>query len=71
MSKIIRSKKVCELTGLSKSTIYSMIAEGTFPKQVKLGVRSVGWKLEEVQGWISSRSEVVADLSNNNLPKGV
>jgi prophage regulatory protein len=30
-------------TGLSRSSIYLRIAEGTFPKPVRLGRRAVGW----------------------------
>jgi prophage regulatory protein len=42
-AKIIRLPQVRERTGLSTSTIYSMMAKGLFPKQVQLGAHSVGW----------------------------
>lgn len=53
--KIIRLKAVLECTGLSRSTLYSMIAAGTFPKSVSLGARSVGWLTSEVDAWIAER----------------
>jgi prophage regulatory protein len=42
-------------TGLSKSTIYSRITEGTFPKQISLGPRLVVWVEADIQNWISQQ----------------
>lgn len=55
---ILRLPAVKSLTGLSRSTIYSRIAEGTFPKQVCLGSpRMVGWLESEVNAWIKQQVE--------------
>ena len=44
------------MTGLSRSTIYTEIARGRFPRQVKLtGARSVGWHEAAVIRWVESR----------------
>lgn len=48
--------KVKERTGLSRSTIYAKIAQGTFPKPVCLGARAVGWLESEIDEWINSLS---------------
>ncbi len=40
---IIRLKTVLARTGLSRSTLYRKISEGTFPRQTKISVRSAGW----------------------------
>ncbi|MBO2660803.1 AlpA family transcriptional regulator [Shewanella algae] len=55
--KLIRLKKVSELTGLGRSSIYNYMNEGRFPKSVKLGPRLVAWVEEEVQAWIQARIE--------------
>lgn len=55
--RIIRLKEVIYLTGLARSTIYRYIGEGSFPKAVSLGERSVGWVDAEVQEWILARIE--------------
>jgi len=55
--RIIRLKEVIYSTGLARSTIYKYIGEGTFPKPVPLGDRSVGWIDSEVQEWILARIE--------------
>lgn len=55
MSKLIRLEDVKALTGLSRSSIYKFIAEGTFPAQIKLGERIAAWILSEIQEWIDNR----------------
>lgn len=51
-NKFLRLPQVKQSTGLSKSTIYSRIAEGTFPKQITLGPRLVVWVESDIQNWI-------------------
>jgi len=41
--KLLCLPEVKSITGLSKSTIYTRIAEGTFPGQIPLGPRLVVW----------------------------
>ena len=55
---IIRRKQVEKRTGLSRSTIYLRIQEGTFPKPVNLGARAVGWIEGEIEAWLLSRIEM-------------
>ncbi len=56
--RIVRLKEVQRMTGLSRSTIYALIAKGTFPKQIRLtGARSVGWHEHIVIQWIESRQQ--------------
>lgn len=47
----IRLPDVINLVGLKTTTIYKMANEGLFPKQVKLGGRSVAWIKSEVLQW--------------------
>jgi len=54
--KIYRRPDVESLVGLSRSTIYAMIADGTFPKPIKLGKRAVGWRHSDVLTWLQSRT---------------
>lgn len=53
----IRLRTVLKRTGLSRSSIYLRIAQGTFPRAVSLGERAVGWIEAEVDDWISTRIE--------------
>jgi prophage regulatory protein len=52
--KILRLKKVKDRTGLSRSTIYLRIQEGTFPKPINLGARAVGWLENEIEAFLAS-----------------
>jgi prophage regulatory protein len=52
---ILRLPAVKQSTGLSRSTIYLRVAEGTFPRPVSLGGRTVGWLENEVQEWLQRR----------------
>ncbi len=42
--RIIRMDTVRNRTGLSRSTIYRKIAEGTFPAQLKISINCAGWR---------------------------
>ena len=49
--RIVRRDEVSRLTGLARSTIYKKVAEGSFPAPIRLGARSVGWRLSDVIAW--------------------
>jgi prophage regulatory protein len=49
----MRLNAVLALTGLSRSTLYRKISEGTFPRQVKINVHSAGWYESAVGRWIA------------------
>ena len=53
--EVLRLPGVKRRTGLSRSSLYLRIAEGTFPKPIPLGDRAVGWLSNEVDAWVSSR----------------
>jgi prophage regulatory protein len=53
--RFLRLPQVKIATGLSKSSIYSRIAEGTFPKQIPLGPRLVVWVESDIQNWIAEQ----------------
>jgi len=52
MYNILRLPTVKDRTGLSRSTIYLRISEGTFPKPISLGSRAVGWIESEINEWL-------------------
>ena len=52
---ILRRKDVQARTGLSRSTLYLRISQGTFPQSVPLGPRAVGWLESEVEAWLQGQ----------------
>jgi prophage regulatory protein len=51
--RILRIRTVLNRTGLSRSTLYRKISDGSFPRQVKIGDRSSGWRESAVNQWIA------------------
>ena len=41
--RFLRLSSVSDRTGLSKTTIYKKICDGSFPAQIRLSERAVGW----------------------------
>jgi prophage regulatory protein len=52
---LLRLPAVQSRTGLSRARIYAHIAAGTFPRQINLGARAVGWIESEINEWINQR----------------
>ncbi len=49
---LLRLPAVRQRIGLSTATIYRRIAEGTFPRPLKVGAQSVAWIEAEIQQWL-------------------
>ncbi|TXI99092.1 MAG: AlpA family phage regulatory protein [Aquabacterium sp.] len=41
-------------TGLSRSTLYSKVKDGTFPAPIKLSKRCVRWHSEVIRKWVDA-----------------
>jgi len=59
---IVRPREIKAVTGISRTTAYcknnpkSRDYDPAFPRPVKLGAKSVGWRFDELQTWLESRS---------------
>lgn len=53
--RIVRMPETEKKTGYSKASIYRLMAEGNFPKQIKLGARAIGWIESDIDNWILSK----------------
>ncbi|MCW6567572.1 helix-turn-helix transcriptional regulator [Yersinia ruckeri] len=60
--RILRMAELTKLVGISRSSIYeklnpkSKYYDACFPKPVRLGAASVGWRSTSVEAWIASRT---------------
>jgi prophage regulatory protein len=54
-ARIVRMRELIRMTGLPRSHIYRLQAEGRFPRSVKLDIRSVGWLEQEVIDWLDEK----------------
>ena len=51
--RIVRLKTVLARTGLSRSTLYRKIREGSFPQQLRISTNGAGWKESAINRWIA------------------
>ena len=52
---LITRAEVMRRIGLCKTSLYKMMAAGTFPQPVKVTATAVRWRYSEVSEWIASR----------------
>lgn len=53
--RFLRREDVERLTGLARSTLYEFMANGTFPKSIKIGGRAVAWAESDIARWQEAR----------------
>jgi prophage regulatory protein len=53
LDRVVRLKTVLARTGLSRSTLYRKIREGSLPQQVRISVYGAGWRESAINRWIS------------------
>ena len=64
---IFRRKQVQAACGYSRSTLYSRMADGLWPKPVHLGPRAVGWPAREVAALNEARIGGASDSGIREL----
>lgn len=53
--RYIRIKELSAMLGIAKSTIYRLVKEDKFPKQIKLTERTVVWRLSVINKWVADK----------------
>ena len=53
--RLLRLHQVMDMTGLRRTKLYGLQAEGKFPMRVQITPRCVGWVEQEIQAWISEQ----------------
>lgn len=57
---ILRMPEVKRLTGLGRTSIYRMMADGVFPRSVAVGSRAVGWMVGDIRAWLQGKRVVIS-----------
>ncbi|WP_028454462.1 helix-turn-helix transcriptional regulator [Chitinilyticum litopenaei] len=60
LPQLLRRPIVEQVTGLSRSSIYAMMATGQFPQPVRIGARAVAWRSDEIADFVDSRARRAA-----------
>jgi prophage regulatory protein len=63
---IPRLRVVQARTGLSRSSIYKRMSEGTFPRSVRLGLRARGWLESDLDTWIEGCVKASRDTTEES-----
>jgi prophage regulatory protein len=53
--KILDLPTVQEKTSCGRSFVYQGIKDGTFPRQIRLGTRRIGFLESDIDEWIAAR----------------
>lgn len=61
--RILRLDAVLDRTGLSRSTLYRKIQDGTFPRQVRIAERCAGWRESAIEEWMGSPMSWTAEIT--------
>ena len=57
--RLLSMRDVISLTTYSRPSIYRLIAEGRFPKPLKLGDVKIAFRESEVLAWLASRNRAL------------
>lgn len=58
--RILRFPEVIKIVGLSRAMIYLYIQSGSFPRMIKIGKRSVGWRESVIRDWLEEKQLITS-----------
>jgi prophage regulatory protein len=58
--QLMKRRHVEEMTGFSRTTIYRLMSEGTFPRPLRTGENSVRWRMSDLQKWMDALADTSA-----------
>lgn len=56
---VVRMSRLVEMIGLSRSTIWKLLSQDKFPTPIRLGSKSIGWRVKDIDEWLQNREELV------------
>jgi prophage regulatory protein len=54
-AQLLRPRQAAKMLGVSRSTLYRLAADRTFPRPVKLTKQCVAWRESELREWVEIR----------------
>lgn len=54
---VLRQSEVALVCGISRTTLNRLRDKGAFPRPIRLGANSIGWRASDIQAWLASREE--------------
>lgn len=68
--RFLRLAAVLDRTGLSRTTLYRMVRAGTFPEQIRIGLRCSAWRESSVLEWQRNPRGFSRDFGSASPPPG-
>ena len=65
------AEEVRGVTGLSRTTVWRLEAQGDFPRRRQITAKRVGWLVSEVEEWAESRPLAQPDPGMGERARGV
>jgi prophage regulatory protein len=54
---LLRLPTVQAITGLSKTTIYTLVSRNEFPRPIRRGSRCTRWRAGDVSAWLQAQGQ--------------
>ena len=58
--QLLTAQEVCELTTLSRQTLWRHVRAGKFPEPVKFGDRIIRWRASEIERFLDAKGDLSA-----------
>lgn len=55
LEQLLTLAQVLKATSWSRTSLYRKIAEGTFPRPIKIGASRIAFRASEIKKWMESR----------------
>jgi predicted DNA-binding transcriptional regulator AlpA len=55
LQRVYRKATICQILDVSSGTVDNMVQENLFVQPIKIGARSIGFLVEEVEKWLQKR----------------
>jgi len=63
--RLVSMRQVTTMTTYSRPSIYRLIAQGRFPKPIKLGDVKIAFRADDVEAWLASRPTALGGDDTN------
>ena len=63
MSRLLTVREVMERVRMSRSTLYRLMRLGRFPEPVRVGLKAVRWKSDEIDQFLNGRPRAEGEVA--------
>ena len=67
--RFIKTRQVLEMLGVSRTTLWRMVQNGSFPQPVHITGRNAHYVLQAVEAWMRARAHRVPRVATAATPK--